>query len=137
MDRSQFYTGLVAEHYDRLVPEDEYGSHAALRRQVERFGSPALELCCGTGRPLLEFVGLTADAERKASEYSKGMRQRLALAAALIADPELLILDEPLDGLDPAGQKTFRSRLRDLASEGKTVVVSSHDMSDIETFLAA
>lgn len=81
---------------------------------------------------MLEFVGLTADAHRKAAEYSKGMRQRLALAAALLGDPELLVLDEPLDGLDPAGQHAFRARLKDLAADGRTVVVSSHDLADIE-----
>lgn len=80
----------------------------------------------------LEFVGLSADAGRAVSEYSKGMRQRLALAAALLGEPDLLILDEPLDGLDPAGQHAFRARLRALAEEGRTVVVSSHDLSDIE-----
>lgn len=80
----------------------------------------------------LEFVGLTADAGRRVSEYSKGMRQRLALAAALLGEPDLLLLDEPLDGLDPAGQHAFRARLRSLAEEGRTVVVSSHDLSDIE-----
>ena len=81
---------------------------------------------------LLEFVGLQADAGRKIDEYSKGMRQRLALAAALIGDPQLLLLDEPLDGLDPAGQMAFRARLRDIADSGQTVVVSSHDLADIE-----
>ncbi len=81
---------------------------------------------------LLEFVGMTADADRRVNEYSKGMRQRLALAAAMVGDPELLILDEPLDGLDPAGQHVFKARLRGLAEEGKTVVVSSHNLSDIE-----
>ena len=81
---------------------------------------------------MLEFVNLTADANRRAEEYSKGMRQRLALAAAMLGDPELLLLDEPLDGLDPAGQHVFRARLRDLADDGKTVVVSSHDLADIE-----
>ena len=88
----------------------------------------------GHGRidELLDFVGLTADAGRKAGDYSKGMRQRLALAAAMLGDPELLLLDEPLDGLDPAGQHAFRARLRDLTADGKTVVVSSHDLADIE-----
>lgn len=81
---------------------------------------------------LLEFVSLSPDARRTVGEYSKGMRQRLALAAALLGDPPLLILDEPLDGLDPAGQHVFRTRLRALADEGKTVVVSSHDLSDVE-----
>lgn len=81
---------------------------------------------------MLQFVGLTADAGRRADEYSKGMRQRLALAAAMLGDPELLLLDEPLDGLDPAGQRAFRARLRTLVEEGKTVVISSHDLADIE-----
>ena len=81
---------------------------------------------------LLEFVDLTNDAARKVDGYSKGMRQRLALASALLGEPELLILDEPLDGLDPAGQKVFKALLRALAEEGRTVVVSSHDMADIE-----
>jgi ABC-type multidrug transport system ATPase subunit len=81
---------------------------------------------------LIDFVGLTGDAGRKAEQYSKGMRQRLALAAAMIADPDLFLLDEPLDGLDPAGQHAFRARLKNLAEEGKTVVVSSHDLADIE-----
>ncbi len=81
---------------------------------------------------LLDFVGLQGDAGRKVDEYSKGMRQRLALAAALIGDPQLLLLDEPLDGLDPAGQMAFRARLREIADSGQTVVVSSHDLADIE-----
>jgi ABC-2 type transport system ATP-binding protein len=81
---------------------------------------------------MLEFVGLTQDADRRVEQYSKGMRQRLALAAALLGEPELLLLDEPLDGLDPAGQRDFRERLRQLANEGRTVVVSSHDLADIE-----
>ena len=81
---------------------------------------------------MLEFVGLTADSGRRVEEYSKGMRQRLALAAAMLGNPELLLLDEPLDGLDPAGQHVFKERLRALADEGRTVVVSSHDLADIE-----
>jgi ABC-2 type transport system ATP-binding protein len=81
---------------------------------------------------MLDFVGLSADAHRKTGDYSKGMRQRLALAAAMLGNPDLLILDEPLDGLDPAGQHAFRARLRDLAAEGRSVVVSSHDLADIE-----
>jgi ABC-2 type transport system ATP-binding protein len=81
---------------------------------------------------MLDFVSLRDDQGRKVDEYSKGMRQRLALAAAMLGDPELLLLDEPLDGLDPAGQHAFRTRLRDLADGGRTVVVSSHDLADIE-----
>ena len=81
---------------------------------------------------LLAFVELEDDAHRLVGQYSKGMRQRLALAAALLPRPRLLILDEPLDGLDPAGQHAFRVRLRQLVAEGTTVLVSSHDLADIE-----
>lgn len=80
-----------------------------------------------------EFVELTADLDRLVAGYSKGMRQRLALAAALLGNPELLLLDEPLDGLDPAGQQTFKRRLRQLVDEeGRTVVISSHNLNDVQ-----
>jgi ABC-2 type transport system ATP-binding protein len=82
---------------------------------------------------MLEFVGLTDAAGRRVDGYSKGMRQRLALGAALLGDPDLLFLDEPLDGLDPAGQAQIKLKLRELARQGKTVVVSSHNLSDVET----
>lgn len=81
---------------------------------------------------LLTFVGLHADAGRRIDGYSKGMRQRLALAGALLGDPEMLFLDEPLDGLDPAGQAQIKGSLRQLAAAGKTVVVSSHNLGDVE-----
>lgn len=81
---------------------------------------------------LLRFVGLEGEGHRRIDGYSKGMRQRLALAAALLGEPELLILDEPLDGLDPAGQAQIKANLRYIASEGRTVVVSSHNLGDVE-----
>ena len=81
---------------------------------------------------LLAFAGLAADAKRRIDGYSKGMRQRLALAASLLGDPELLFLDEPLDGLDPAGQAQIKTNLRRLATEGRTIVVSSHNLGDVE-----
>ncbi|HEY7565357.1 MAG TPA: ABC transporter ATP-binding protein [Acidimicrobiia bacterium] len=93
-------------------------------------------LTLGRGRErindLLSFVGLENDAGRRIDGYSKGMRQRLALAGALLGDPELLFLDEPLDGLDPAGQAQIKASLRELAKAGKTVVVSSHNLGDVE-----
>ncbi|MGQ0847703.1 MAG: ABC transporter ATP-binding protein [Actinomycetota bacterium] len=94
----------------------------------------ALTLGRGTSQieELLALVGLSADAGRRIDGYSKGMRQRLALAAALLGDPELLLLDEPLDGLDPAGQAQIKANLRQMAAAGRTVVVSSHNLSDVE-----
>jgi ABC-2 type transport system ATP-binding protein len=81
---------------------------------------------------LLAFAGLAADAGRRIDGYSKGMRQRLGLAAALLGNPELLFLDEPLDGLDPAGQAQIKASLRQLAADGRTIVVSSHNLGDVE-----
>jgi ABC-2 type transport system ATP-binding protein len=81
---------------------------------------------------LLERVGLAAAADRVVRKYSLGMRQRLGLAAALLKDPALLVLDEPANGLDPAGMREIRLLLRSLGAEGRTVFVSSHLLSEIE-----
>ena len=80
---------------------------------------------------VLELVGLTADAQRKVGGYSMGMRQRLELAGALLGDPGVLILDEPANGLDPQGIAWLRELLRHLASEGRTVLVSSHLLAEM------
>ena len=80
----------------------------------------------------LEEVGLSERADDQVKKYSLGMRQRLALAAALLKDPALLILDEPANGLDPAGMRSVRELLRRLASEGRTVFVSSHLLAEIQ-----
>ena len=77
-------------------------------------------------------VGLATRAKDKVRGYSMGMRQRLALAAALLHDPELLVLDEPTNGLDPAGMREFRDTIRGLGSDGKTVFVSSHLLGEVE-----
>ena len=80
----------------------------------------------------LALVGLQARARDKVRGYSLGMTQRLALAAALLHEPELLILDEPTNGLDPAGMREFRGLLRELGASGKTVFVSSHLLNEVE-----
>jgi ABC-2 type transport system ATP-binding protein len=81
---------------------------------------------------VLGFVGLDERAGDLVRKYSLGMRQRLGLAAALLKDPELLILDEPANGLDPAGIRQVRALMRKLGDEGRTVFVSSHILSEIE-----
>src|SRR5215467_6024073 len=77
-------------------------------------------------------AGLTGVADRKVKGYSQGMRQRLGLAAALLRRPELLLLDEPANGMDPAGIREFRTLLRSLADDGTTVFLSSHLLAEVE-----
>src|SRR5215217_2197056 len=81
---------------------------------------------------VLRLVGLSSAAGRPTRGFSLGMRQRLGLAAALLGDPPVLILDEPGNGLDPEGIQWLRALLRSLADEGRTVFVSSHLMSELE-----
>jgi ABC-2 type transport system ATP-binding protein len=80
---------------------------------------------------VLELVGLGADAKRKVGGFSMGMRQRLELATALIGDPDVLVLDEPSNGLDPQGIAWLRDFMRYLAGEGRTVLVSSHLLAEM------
>jgi ABC-type multidrug transport system ATPase subunit len=81
---------------------------------------------------VLAETGLSDRADDRATTYSTGMKQRLGVAAALLKDPELLILDEPTNGLDPAGMAEMRAFIRSLASGGRTVMLSSHLMSEVE-----
>jgi ABC-2 type transport system ATP-binding protein len=80
---------------------------------------------------VLEMVELSGAADRRVKGYSLGMRQRLALAAALLGDPRILILDEPANGLDPQGMRWLRDLLRAQAAEGRTVFISSHVLSEV------
>jgi ABC-2 type transport system ATP-binding protein len=80
---------------------------------------------------VLDQVGLAQDGGRRVGGYSLGMRQRLGLAAALLGDPRVLILDEPGNGLDPGGMAWLRGLLREMAAEGRTVIVSSHLLAEV------
>src|SRR5205823_4904325 len=81
---------------------------------------------------VLDLVGLTPAANRKFKGYSLGMRQRLGIAAAMLGDPRVLILDEPANGLDPEGIRWMRELLRGLADQGRTILVSSHLLSEMQ-----
>ncbi len=81
---------------------------------------------------MLELVGIPAAARQRAGSYSMGMRQRLALAGALLGDPQVLLLDEPANGLDPEGIRWLRMLLRHLSGQGKTILISSHMLSEVE-----
>ena len=96
----------------------------------------ALAQTHGIGRArveqLIDLVGLAGVAHKRAGGFSLGMGQRLGIAAALLADPSVLILDEPINGLDPAGIRWIRELLKSLAAEGRTVLLSSHLMSEMQ-----
>ncbi|HEY3789666.1 MAG TPA: ABC transporter ATP-binding protein [Urbifossiella sp.] len=81
---------------------------------------------------VLELVGMTDRADRKLQGYSKGMRQRIKLAQALLHDPELLILDEPLSGIDPIGRQELLELFQGLVSQGKCLLISSHELEALE-----
>jgi ABC-2 type transport system ATP-binding protein len=89
---------------------------------------------CGPGEVarVLHLAGLADVAARKVKTYSQGMRQRLGIAAAMLGRPSLLIIDEPTNGLDPAGIREIRGLLRGLAAEGTTVFLSSHLLAEVE-----
>jgi len=95
-------------------------------------------ICAAAGLPakradeVMDLVGLTPAAKRKFKGYSLGMRQRLGIAAAMLGDPHVLILDEPANGLDPEGIRWMRDLLRRLADQGRTILVSSHLLSEME-----
>ncbi|WP_091531591.1 ABC transporter ATP-binding protein [Microlunatus soli] len=105
-----------------------------------RTGRESLRLSCLTmGLPMrrvdevLDLVGLTrAESRRRVRSYSLGMRQRLGLANALLGDPAVLILDEPANGLDPQGQRWLGELLRERAGQGCTVLLSSHQLAEVE-----
>ena len=101
---------------------DFHGSLLGIPRDVRRERIPKL----------LERVGLAHAAERQIRRYSKGMRQRAGLAQALIGEPQIVILDEPMSGLDPLGRKDVRDLILSLRDEGKTVFFSSHILEDAE-----
>jgi ABC-2 type transport system ATP-binding protein len=125
---------------DLAAPMREVGSlldaRAAHPARTGRDHLLALALSNGLPRrrvdEVLDEVGLTAVAGKRTGGYSLGMSQRLGIAGALLGDPAILLLDEPINGLDPSGIAWARNLMRRLAAEGRTVVVSSHLMSEME-----
>jgi ABC-2 type transport system ATP-binding protein len=101
------------------------------RRNLELLGRPA-GIGAGAVARVLERVGLASRADDRVKTFSLGMKQRLGIAAALLKDPEVLLLDEPANGLDPAGIREVRHLLRSLGAEGRTVFVSSHILSEVQ-----
>jgi ABC-2 type transport system ATP-binding protein len=112
---------------------DSRGFHPALTgRQNLRVVAAAASIPEVRVDEVLEMVELSEAANKKMKKYSLGMKQRLALAGAILGDPEILILDEPANGLDPAGIAWLRKFLRMLAEGGRTILVSSHQLAEMQ-----
>jgi ABC-2 type transport system ATP-binding protein len=123
---------LALARVGAIVDEPRFHGHLTGRQNLQILAAarePAARDRIGAA---LERVGMLHRAEDKASKYSMGMRQRLGVAACLIGDPELLILDEPMNGLDPAGMADMREMIISLVAEGRTVVLSSHLLDEVE-----
>jgi ABC-2 type transport system ATP-binding protein len=128
------YVDLPNPGLDVGVLLDASAQHAGRTgREILTLSQQFMGLPRGRVEELLELVSLTpAEASRRVGDYSLGMRQRLGIANALIGDPEVLILDEPANGLDPAGIRWMRDLLRGYADRGGTVLLSSHLLHEIE-----
>ncbi len=114
-----------------LVESPSFYPYLSGRRNLDVLAAAGAPVPKGRVDELLELVGLRERAGDKVSGYSLGMKQRLGIAGALLSDPRLLLLDEPANGLDPAGIVAMRETLRRLAAEGKTVFVSSHLLAEV------
>ena len=115
-----------------IVDEPRFHGHLTGRENLRILAAAREPAAMGRIDASLERVGILHRADDKVTKYSMGMRQRLGVAACLIADPDLLLLDEPMNGLDPAGMQDMRTMILSLVAEGRTVVLSSHLLDEIE-----
>jgi ABC-2 type transport system ATP-binding protein len=115
-----------------IVDEPRFHAHLTGRQNLQVLAAAREPAARTRIDASLERVGILHRADDRVSKYSMGMRQRLGVAACLIGDPELLILDEPMNGLDPAGMHEMRDMIRSLVAEGRTVVLSSHLLDEVQ-----
>ncbi len=115
-----------------IIEEPRFHRHLTGRENLHVHAAARDKSAHGRVDAALERVGLGRRADDKVGSYSLGMRQRLGVARCLLCDPELLILDEPVNGLDPAGILEFRNLIRSLVDEGRTVLLSSHLLDEVE-----
>ena len=115
-----------------IVDEPRFHGHLTGRQNLQILAAAREPAARDRIGPALERVGMTHRADDRVSKYSMGMRQRLGVAACLLGDPQLLILDEPMNGLDPAGMREMRDMILSLVAEGRTVVLSSHLLDEVE-----
>jgi ABC-2 type transport system ATP-binding protein len=115
-----------------IVDEPRFHGHLTGRQNLELLAAAREPAARDRIDASLDRVGILHRANDRVSKYSMGMRQRLGVAACLIGDPQLLILDEPMNGLDPAGMHEMRDMILSLVAEGRTVVLSSHLLDEVE-----
>ncbi len=115
-----------------LVESPSFYPYLSARANLRALAATGAQTSDRRVEELLELVGLRDRARDKVQDYSLGMKQRLGIAAALLSDPRLLLLDEPSNGLDPGGIVAMRSTLKQLAAAGKTVFVSSHILGEVQ-----
>ncbi|MGD0683648.1 MAG: ABC transporter ATP-binding protein [Streptosporangiaceae bacterium] len=115
-----------------IVDEPRFHGHLTGRQNLRLLAAAREPAARDRIGPALDRVGLAHRADDRVRAYSMGMRQRLGVAACLLADPQLLILDEPMNGLDPAGMAGIRDMILSLVAEGRTVVLSSHLLDEVE-----
>jgi ABC-2 type transport system ATP-binding protein len=115
-----------------LIEQPSFYPYLSARENLRSLAATGARTSRARIEELLEMVGLRDRARDKVQTYSLGMKQRLGIAAALLSDPQLLLLDEPSNGLDPAGIVAMRETLKGLAASGKTVFVSSHILGEVQ-----
>ena len=115
-----------------IVDEPRFHGHLTGRQNLQILAAARESAARDRIGPALERVGMSHRADDRVMKYSMGMRQRLGVAACLLGDPQLLILDEPMNGLDPAGMHEMRDMILSLVAEGRTVVLSSHLLDEVE-----
>jgi ABC-2 type transport system ATP-binding protein len=119
-------------HVGAIVEEPRFHPHLTGVENLEVHAAARDRAAAGRVEGVLERVGLGRRGRDRVGTYSLGMRQRLGIARCLLCDPQLLILDEPVNGLDPAGILEFRHLVRDLVAEGRTVLLSSHLLDEVQ-----
>ncbi len=115
-----------------IVDEPRFHGHLTGRQNLQILAAARERAARDRIDSSLDRVGMTHRANDRVSKYSMGMRQRLGVAACLLGDPQLLILDEPMNGLDPAGMHEMRDMIKSLVAEGRTVMLSSHLLDEVE-----
>jgi ABC-2 type transport system ATP-binding protein len=123
---------LALARVGAIVDEPRFHHYLSGRQNLQLLAAARDREADDRIEPTLERVGLRDRAADRVAGYSMGMRQRLGVAACLLGDPDLLILDEPMNGLDPAGMTELRQLIRNLIAEGRTVILSSHLLDEVE-----